>query len=50
MACMPAKGIAVEPFHQDPKAGSIPLEDLDRCTSAVAEGKHAVGIGIQVEF
>ena len=35
------EGITVEPFHQDPESGSVPLEDLYRSTPTVAERKHA---------
>ena len=37
----PVEGITVEPFHQDPESGSVPLKDLYRSTPTVAERKHA---------
>ena len=44
------KGIFVKPLHQNPETGSVPLQNLNRNTSAVAERKHAVRIGIEFEF
>ena len=37
----PVKSITVEPFHQDPESGSVPLKDFYRSTPTVAERKHA---------
>lgn len=37
----PVEGITVEPFHQDPESGSVPLKDFYRSTPTVAERKHA---------
>ena len=42
--------LLVRPFHQDPKSGAVPLEDLDQCASAIAEREHTAGIRVEVEF
>lgn len=42
--------IPVQPFHQDPESGAVPLEDLDQCASAIAEGEHTAGIRVEMEF
>lgn len=42
--------IPVQPFHQDPKSGSVPLEDLDQCASAIAECEHTAGVRVEMEF
>ena len=44
------KGIPVKPLHQNPETGSIPLQNFNRSSPAVAERKHAVRIGIEFEF
>ena len=44
------EGVPVQPFHQDPKSGAVPLEDLDPCASAIVEGEHAAGIRGEMEF
>lgn len=44
------KSITVEPFHQDPESGSVPLENLDQCASAIAEHEHTAGVRIEMEF
>ena len=31
----PLDGIAVQPFHQDPKPRPVPLKDLDQCAPAL---------------
>lgn len=46
----PMERMAVQPFHQDPKSGSVPLEDLDQCAPAIAERKHTAGVRIEMEF
>ena len=33
----PVKSITVEPFHQAPESGPVPLKDLYRSTPTVAE-------------
>lgn len=42
--------IPVQPFHQDPESGAVPLEDLDQCASEIAEGEHTAGIRVEMEF
>lgn len=42
--------IPVQPFHQDPESGAVPLENLDQCASAIAEGEHTAGIRVEMEF
>lgn len=42
--------IAVQPFHQNPKSGPVPLEDFDQCASAIAECEHTAGVRVEVEF
>lgn len=46
----PVEGVPVQPFHQDPKSGAIPLENLDQCASAIAEREHTAGVRVEVEF
>lgn len=40
----------IQPFHQDPESGPVPLEDLDQGASAVAECEHTAGVRIETEF
>ena len=42
--------VPVQPFHQDPESGAVPLEDLDQGASAIAEREHTAGIRVEVEF
>lgn|SRR5699024_1365093 len=44
------EGIPVQPFHQDPESGSVPLEDFDQCASAIAEREHTAGVRVEMEF
>ena len=44
------EGIPVQAFHQDPKSGTVPLEDLDQCASAIAECEHTAGVRVEMEF
>ena len=44
------EGIPVQPFHQDPESGPVPLEDLDQCASAIAECEHTAGVRVEMEF
>ena len=44
------EGIPVQPFHEDPESGPVPLEDLDQCASAIAECEHTTGIRVEMEF
>ena len=46
----PVKRIPVQPFHQDPKSGAVPLEDFEQCASAIAECEHTAGIRVEMEF
>ena len=40
----------VQSFHQDPKSGSVPLEDLDQCAPAIAKCEYTAGVRVEVEF
>ena len=42
--------VPVQPLHQDPKSGAVPLEDFDQCASAIAEREHTAGIRVEMEF
>ena len=44
------EGIPIQTFHQDPESGSVPLENLDQCASAIAECEHTAGIRVEMEF
>ena len=44
------EGIPIQTFHQNPESGSVPLEDLDQCASAIAEREHTAGVRVEVEF
>ena len=44
------EGIPIQTFHQNPESGSVPLEDLDQCASAIAEREHTAGVRIEMEF
>ena len=40
----------IQTFHQNPESGSVPLENLDQCASAIAEREHTAGVRIEMEF
>lgn len=42
--------IPVQAFHQDLKAGAVPLENFNQCAPAIAEREHTAGIRIEMEF
>ena len=44
------EGIPVQTFHQNPESGTVPLEDLDQCASAIAECEHTAGVRVEMEF
>ena len=44
------EGIPIQTFPQDPESGSVPLENLDQCASAIAEHEHTAGVRIEMEF
>ena len=44
------EGVPVQPFHQDPESGPVPLEDLDQCASTIAECEHTTGVRVEMEF
>lgn len=46
----PVKSITVKAFHQNPESGSVPLENLDEGTPAVAEGKHTARVWVELKF
>lgn len=46
----PMEGIPIQTFHQDPESGSVPLENLDQCASAIAEREHTAGVRVEMEF
>lgn len=44
------EGVPVQPFHQNPKSGVVPLEDIAQRVSAIAECEYAAGIRVEMEF
>ena len=46
----PMKRVPIKPFHKDPEAGSVPLKNLNRGTSTIAECKHTTRIWIELKL
>lgn len=42
--------VPIQPFHQDPESGPVPLVDFDQCASAITECEHTAGVRIETEY